>query len=324
MCGTPYTASSLRAYRRLEPGRFNYSYQPVQTQLQRQFGNAVQDLRWLKAHHTLCHFEITSSPSILEMVKRTSVFLTTLSVFASLVAAQEDVVTLYVPSLRPAAPSQPPKDINQISDDEVLNDMFHLGGKIDGISAIGVGGADATWYVGVHQYSVVVTRTANQLSTVTLPTPISKSVTFLVHPTDLVYLGGKVDVKFGADRDQSGELQYECSHDVDDDKNVPVEEGIVLCRKIYSTATPPITLPVGESGILTATTVGHAVAIATITNDPNLTLPTLVRLGASFSTYVAPPPVASDSGDIGSGIEVRVGWFGFIASVVVLLVYSFL
>ncbi|KAH6906904.1 hypothetical protein BKA70DRAFT_1285798 [Coprinopsis sp. MPI-PUGE-AT-0042] len=254
------------------------------------------------------------------MLKRTGVVFTGLIAFVTLAEAQDDVITLYAPSLRsaPSASSSRDTQFNYVGEYEVINKKFHLGGKIEGASAIGYSHGDATWYVGVHQYSVVVTTTGlNQFTTVTLPTPKSKTVTFRASPTDLVYLGGRVDIHFGPDRDLSGILEYKCSHDVDE--NVPADEGIVVCEKLYAAATAPIPEPVGDNYIVEVRTIGHAIPIATITVAPNLALPTLVEVSGSLSTAAPPLPPSS-----GSGYEVRIGWSGFIASIAILLVCSFL
>jgi hypothetical protein len=110
------------------------------------------------------------------MAKGSGVLFVTILAFSALSAAQtEGVITLYVPSLRPAPTGQPLKDVNVLDEVGALNNIIHLGGEIDSISAIGLGYAQGRWYVGVQKYSVFVSRTASQLTTVTLPTPTFKT-----------------------------------------------------------------------------------------------------------------------------------------------------
>jgi hypothetical protein len=142
-------------------------------------------------------------------------------------------------------------------------------------------------------------------------------VTFLASPTGLIFLGGRVDITYGPstlDIKLSGELQYECTHDIDE--NVPPEEGLVFCRKLHSTATAYVP-PGYYQAIVTATTAGHAVPIATITAAANPTLPTLF-LGVNGSLSTSPP------GEDGSGKAFRVQWFGWIASSASVLIYFLL
>jgi hypothetical protein len=113
------------------------------------------------------------------LLKVASILITTIASLSMLVAAQEeDVITVYAPSLRPAPSGEPLKDVNALDAGKVLSDVAHLEGNIDGISAIGYGYEGGRWYVGVHKYSVVVSTTASQLTTVTLPTPTSKTSTY--------------------------------------------------------------------------------------------------------------------------------------------------
>lgn len=113
------------------------------------------------------------------MPSQKATLFTTISALWSLVplAHAEEVITVYAPSLRPAPSQQSPTTTDYLVPSDVLNNLFHLGGKIESASAIGYGDGGGKWYVGVHEYSVTVTGTARQFTTITLPTPTSKTGT---------------------------------------------------------------------------------------------------------------------------------------------------
>lgn len=269
------------------------------------------------------------------MTKGSEVLAATILAFSALAAAQaEDVITLYAPSLRPAPTGQPLKDVNGLDEVGALNDIVHFGGEIDSISAIGLGYDQGRWYVGVQKYSVVVSRTASQLTTVTLPTPTSKTgkpytctlssqlcceysidhkhhtVTFYASPTNLIYID-VVDLKLIDDKVLSGKLTVECGHDVKG--NVPPNEGIVICDKTYQNASDSLTA--GEIwSAVRATTIGHAIPLATITVTPSMSLPTLVEaFGGGLSTYSIQEATAEGE-DSGSRQTLVGGWFAMLVS----------
>jgi hypothetical protein len=112
-----------------------------------------------------------------------------------------------------------------------------------------------------------------------------------------------------------GKLQYVCSHDVDE--SIPPDEGLVFCHKVYSTATVSIPPPVAVPHHIEATTAGHAVAMATITVDESLSLPTLFQgLNGSLETSVP----GSAARDVGVGL----GWVGLMVSTVLFVFSSIL
>jgi hypothetical protein len=114
--------------------------------------------------------------TILTMLSQIIPLIAAVSAFSLVAAAPaDDIITIYAPSLRPSPSGQPPKDVDPYRGDEALNNLFHLWGKIEGASAIGYGDGGGRWHVGVHEYSVTFTTTNSQFTTVTLPTPTSKT-----------------------------------------------------------------------------------------------------------------------------------------------------
>jgi hypothetical protein len=147
------------------------------------------------------------------------------------------------------------------------------------------------------------------------------AVTFHASPTDLIYID-VVDLQLIEDKVLSGKLTVECSNDITD--NVPPNEGIVICDKIYQTASNALTDGQVWSAVR-ATTIGHAIPLATITVTPSMSLPTLVEgPGGSLSTLVLEED-EYDGGDYsGSRETVVVGWFALLASGLTCLVFGIL
>ncbi|KAH6899115.1 hypothetical protein BKA70DRAFT_1314439 [Coprinopsis sp. MPI-PUGE-AT-0042] len=212
---------------------------------------------------------------------KTATALTTLSAYAALVAAQSEV-TLYDLSFVPQPTSGGSGLADQFAD--VLGAVILGGGDVKA-SAVAVDTAGATYYVGVQEVSVLPTTSAGRLTTVILPTP--SPATLVIINEDLrsshlpcrCFPGVKANIAYGV----------ECTHDIDED--TPVEEGVIVCKG-------KLEVQAEGKGQKAATTIevtetGKPVAVVTITNPANLTLPT---------------------GLPGSGSKTSVGMLGLIAA----------
>jgi hypothetical protein len=94
------------------------------------------------------------------------------------------------------------------------------------------------------------------------------------------------------------EGEIDCTHDVDDD--TPVEEGTIICKKRVGFEAAGGGQKIGTTAVVTTT--GRPIAIGTITNAANLTLPT---------------------GAPGSANRARVGWGAMVASVTAIFLLQF-
>ncbi|KAH6906882.1 hypothetical protein BKA70DRAFT_1223754 [Coprinopsis sp. MPI-PUGE-AT-0042] len=241
-------------------------------------------------------------------------YLTFLTAFATLSVAQdENVVTLYAPSLEAAPSGQPLQWVDKTRHEDLLNDFFHLGGKIESVSAVGVSG-EGTYYVGVHYYSVVPTTTRDlMMTTATLPTPFATMITFYASPSQLVYPKGGEHMQIGPNAAVTGDLEYVCNQEADKG-----EDGVVVCTKLFR---PPVftngpSISTASGITLSATSTGPAVAIATITNDLDADLPTVTLGPSGFSTVIEEEPLE----DTGSGHEKRVESVMLVASGLVYII----
>ncbi|KAH6906975.1 hypothetical protein BKA70DRAFT_1491801 [Coprinopsis sp. MPI-PUGE-AT-0042] len=214
---------------------------------------------------------------------KTATALATLSAYAALVAAQSEV-TLYDLSFVPQPTSGGSGLADQFAD--VLGAVILGGGDVKA-SAVAVDTAGATYYVGVQEVSVLPTTSAGRLTTVILPTPSPATFTFradasrvMQEATTATEISGvKANIAYGV----------ECTHDIDED--TPVEEGVIVCKG-------KLEVQAEGKGQKAATTIevtetGKPVAVVTITNPANLTLPT---------------------GLPGSGSKTSVGMLGFIVA----------
>lgn len=110
------------------------------------------------------------------------------------------------------------------------------------------------------------------------------------------------------------EIDSECMHDVDGD--TPVEDGVIVCKLKVG-----LDAQAGGQKVATTfegTTTGQPVAVLTITNPANLTLPTsepsfeeTTDTSTSNSNLPTGEPAA---GEDGSGSKMRVGSLGLIVA----------
>jgi hypothetical protein len=131
--------------------------------------------------------EETALPLLPTSMDRLTVAALVLSSTISALAAPQNMVTLYGLSAEAPAPtmtSRPcggddcggPRSVLPEDIPALVHAGVHLGDEIIGATAIAVDGAGATYYVGVHRYSVIRTAVApGVIRTSTLPTPTSET-----------------------------------------------------------------------------------------------------------------------------------------------------
>ncbi|KAH6906881.1 hypothetical protein BKA70DRAFT_1428390 [Coprinopsis sp. MPI-PUGE-AT-0042] len=217
-----------------------------------------------------------------------------------------NVVTFYADGPLPST-TRPPGALRSIEPADVVNAAVKVQGEIVSVSAFAVDPEEgATYYAGLHRYSVVPATTEGRLVSVTLPAPKFEAVTFLADASrfHLVANGAGVadGVRAGAD------VELDCEHSDSD----PAQDGpdTIVCKKRLGFHAQGNGERVGTT--IKVTTTGVPMAVATVTLAEEGSFPTTRE-----ARYSEAAEEAKSEEGAGWGVTPG-GWLAMGVSVVVL------